>query len=305
MPVQIDKNIRIPVEGEEGQHTGHKVRVMVLTEAEGAKALYCSNDKKFITYIFAKNKGWDLEKARTWASEHLATIQTLNEISVDQEEEFLKVIAVKKGGATETYIANSPSFILEKEIEAETMGIDDKARGQGQGVGGERQGDGGTDTCICPNCRREKPHTRGVPCNKTICPDCGTPMIGKSEKAEIDIVKIDKKKQIAYGIFLVPEKADYDGDVISEEDIEKVAHDFMVEYRTIDEMHRQVTEADIVESAIAWQDELDYFGKKLKRGTWFGAIHVRNKDVWEKIEQGVYKGFSVRIAGRREPIEKE
>ena len=190
----------------------------------------------------------------------MANIQTLNEITVDQEEEFLKVIAVKKGGVTETYIPNSSSFILEKEIEAETTGIDDKA--QGQGVGGPKQD-------------------------------------------EVNIVKIDKKKQIAYGIFLVPEKADYDGDVISEEDIEKVAHDFMVEYRTIDEMHRQVTEADIVESTIAWQDELDYFGKKLKRGTWLGAIKVRNKEVWEKIEQGVYKGFSVRIAGRREPIEKE
>ena len=259
MPVQIDKNIRIPVEGEEGQHTSHKVRVVVLTEAEGAKALYCSNDKKFIIYIFAKNKGWELEKAIAWTKEHLANIQTLNEIIVDQEEEFLKVIAVKKGGVTETYIPNSSSFILEKEIEAETTGAS--------------QGDSEA---------------------------------GKEEKSdEVDIVKIDKKKQIAYGIFLVPEKADYDGDVISEEDIEKVAHDFMVEYRTIDEMHRQVTEADIVESAIAWQDELDYFGKKLKRGTWFGAIKVRNKEVWEKIEQGVYKGFSVRIAGRREPIGKE
>jgi hypothetical protein len=121
----------------------------------------------------------------------------------------------------------------------------------------------------------------------------------------MELLKVDKAKRIVYGLFLVPEKADHDGDVISEEDIEKVAHGFIADYRTIDEMHKDVISADIVESAIAWEDGLKYYGKELTKGTWFGAIKVHDKEVWEKVRNGTYKGFSVRISGVREPIKED
>jgi hypothetical protein len=118
----------------------------------------------------------------------------------------------------------------------------------------------------------------------------------------LDIVKTDKTKQVVYGVFLWPDKADHDGDIISAEDIEKVAHDFLVEYRDIDEMHeKQTLDAEIVESFIAWDDNIQYYGKTLKKGAWAGAIHVSDEKVWEKIEKGEYRGFSVRISGTREP----
>jgi len=52
-------------------------------------------------------------------------------------------------------------------------------RGQGQGVGGVRQGDGGTDYCVCPDCGYKAPHPRGNPCGSIVCPKCGTRMVGK------------------------------------------------------------------------------------------------------------------------------
>lgn len=55
----------------------------------------------------------------------------------------------------------------------------DEARGKGQGVGGPRQGDGGTDICKCPSCGAEAPHQRGIPCNEQKCPKCGASMVGK------------------------------------------------------------------------------------------------------------------------------
>ena len=61
-----------------------------------------------------------------------------------------------------------------------------KARGEGQGVGGERQGDGGAETCVCPKCGKEIEHERGEPCTKRKCPDCGATMVGKE-------IKMDKK----------------------------------------------------------------------------------------------------------------
>jgi len=183
----------------------------------------------------------------------------------------------------------------------------DKARGDGQGQGGERQGDGGADKCVCPSCGAEATHVKGKPCTEQKCPKCGKTMVGKSEKIDysdgMEIIKADKARQIVYGVFLWPNKADTDGDIISDEDIEKVAHKFLIEYRDIDEMHKKETlDAEIVESFIAWMDNLEYFGKTLKKGAWAGAIHVNDKKVWSKIEKGEYKGFSVRISGRREPV---
>ena len=52
-------------------------------------------------------------------------------------------------------------------------------RGQGQGVGGPRQGDGGADTCVCPKCGATAPHQRGVPCVEQKCPKCGSSMVGQ------------------------------------------------------------------------------------------------------------------------------
>uniref|UniRef100_A0A6M3IF34 Putative structural protein n=1 Tax=viral metagenome TaxID=1070528 RepID=A0A6M3IF34_9ZZZZ len=65
---------------------------------------------------------------------------------------------------------------------------EEKARGDGRGVGGPAQGDGGADMCVCPECGATAKHERGVPCNEQKCPKCGTAMTGqpkeKSEKAE-------------------------------------------------------------------------------------------------------------------------
>jgi hypothetical protein len=122
--------------------------------------------------------------------------------------------------------------------------------------------------------------------------------------ANMEICKLDESKRMVYGVFLWPAEADHDGDVISAADIEKVAHGFMRDYRAIDEMHgKNAIAADIVESGIAWQDGMDYYGKILKKGAWFGGVKVYDDAVWEKVKNGTYKGFSVRISGVREPIE--
>jgi len=54
------------------------------------------------------------------------------------------------------------------------------ARGKGRGVGGPRQGDGGTDTCVCPKCGATAKHERGTPCTNMTCPKCGAKMVGSS-----------------------------------------------------------------------------------------------------------------------------
>ena len=56
------------------------------------------------------------------------------------------------------------------------------ARGEGQGVGGPKQGDGGTDKCVCPACGKESSHDRGKPCTGQTCSSCGAKMTGKVVK---------------------------------------------------------------------------------------------------------------------------
>ena len=51
--------------------------------------------------------------------------------------------------------------------------------GQGQGVGKPRQGQGGFDSCACPQCGYQVPHQRGVSCNTLQCPKCEVSLIGK------------------------------------------------------------------------------------------------------------------------------
>jgi len=57
-----------------------------------------------------------------------------------------------------------------------------EARGQGVGMGGSRQGDGGAKYCICPKCNYFVEHKRSTPCQKIKCPKCGALMVGTNVK---------------------------------------------------------------------------------------------------------------------------
>ncbi len=52
------------------------------------------------------------------------------------------------------------------------------ARGEGKGVGGQRQGDGGADTCYCSECGHTMSHEKGKSCSDLKCPECGGAMKG-------------------------------------------------------------------------------------------------------------------------------
>jgi len=78
----------------------------------------------------------------------------------------------------ERYLVRKLNSILDS-LEEELEILD--ARGQGQGQGGPRQGNGGASKCVCPKCGATTAHNKGTPCNGTKCPKCGTPMTG-SEK---------------------------------------------------------------------------------------------------------------------------
>lgn len=93
----------------------------------------------------------------------------------------------KEVAVTVDGIAVTVALPVEEDEKAKEMMVtspvpDSKARGEGQGVDGEQQEDGGVETCVCPECDTEVEHKRGIPCVETKCPECGAKMEPKTKE---------------------------------------------------------------------------------------------------------------------------
>jgi len=83
----------------------------------------------------------------------------------------------------------------EIEIEQSEKVELEKARGEGIGAGGERQGDGGADICKCPKCGYTIKHEKGTPCQEISCPECGTKMVGTQKSVKGKITNFEEKRK--------------------------------------------------------------------------------------------------------------
>jgi len=61
----------------------------------------------------------------------------------------------------------------------------DKGRGQGRGMGGPAQMDGGAVVDYCPMCGYQSPHERGIPARGKECPKCHIPLMGASSPEDL------------------------------------------------------------------------------------------------------------------------
>ena len=94
--------------------------------------------------------------------------------------------------------------------------------------------------------------------------------------------------------------ADSQGDVISIEELEKAAYDFVLNSRAGGEMHETTGVATLIESMIFTPEKLQLLGLdgQVKQGWWVG-FQVTDDDVWAKIKSGEYKMFSIGGKARR------
>ncbi len=91
-PEETDELIRIPV------RTCEVTATIDISKKEGISALYCGKEKQVRTYLFRKDKGWDMEKAKAWVKEHEG--KSANEISQEQiidEIDYLMIMIDKEG----------------------------------------------------------------------------------------------------------------------------------------------------------------------------------------------------------------
>ena len=105
------------------------------------------------------------------------------------------------------------------------------------------------------------------------------------------------EKMIVSGAVLIPDEEDTDGDVISKEKIEEVAHEWMLNYRNVDLQHTLNNVAYPVESYLLKETKevvsLDGQVMELPAGTWMVSVKVDDEDTWEAVKDGRMRGFSI------------
>lgn len=110
------------------------------------------------------------------------------------------------------------------------------------------------------------------------------------------IVMKNAAKRIAHGAVLVPGEPDHDGEILTADKIETVAHEWLAAYRNMDLMHTLNNVATPVESYITPQDiEVEAYGEKvlLPKGTWVIASKIQGEETWGRIENNELTGYSV------------
>lgn len=111
------------------------------------------------------------------------------------------------------------------------------------------------------------------------------------------IFKAKSEKQIAYAPVLVPGTVDKHGDIIPSSEIERAAHEFLLNDGQIDVMHNTIAGyGDVVESYVLMKDEEfklpDGTKKTYPEGTWILGVKF-NDDTWESVKSGEFAGFSM------------
>ena len=119
---------------------------------------------------------------------------------------------------------------------------------------------------------------------------------------QVKITKSDIDRRLVYGVVLEPEVVDAQNDVVSVDEIENAAHNYLIKSRMIGDQHNKPAKADIVESYIAPAD-LDIGGQHIKKGSWVMVTKVHDDRMWTGIKKGSYTGYSIGGYAVKEPLE--
>lgn len=107
----------------------------------------------------------------------------------------------------------------------------------------------------------------------------------------VSFKKSNSQKQIVYGEVYVPNQRDTDGNFMTAETIEKMAHDFLAKQRNSQISKGHDGKADkgcVVESFIARKDDPDFI-----EGAWVIGAHIPDIEIWKQVESGDLTGFSI------------
>ena len=127
----------------------------------------------------------------------------------------------------------------------------------------------------------------------------------KNFEAYGEVTKIDSEQRIVYGFASVVSKngemvVDRQGDVITAEEMEKAATNFMLGARNGLTMHKGEPTTTIVHSLPLTKQVMDAFGITSDKEGWLIAVKVHDDDTWDRMKKGEFTGFS--IGGRARKV---
>lgn len=125
----------------------------------------------------------------------------------------------------------------------------------------------------------------------------------KSFDRQVKITKSDEERQLVYGVVLEPEVIDAHYDVVSVDEIESAAHNYLIKSRMVGDQHNKPAKADIVESYIAPTD-LNIGGQHVRKGSWVMVTRIHDQEMWHGIKKGAYTGYSIGGYAVKEPIDE-
>lgn len=134
-----------------------------------------------------------------------------------------------------------------------------------------------------------------------------TPVSKSVEQAKV--VKMDDEQRIVWGWASVVTEdgkavVDTQGDVISPEEMEKMANSFMLDVRKAKAMHEGGQIGEVIHSMPLTNELMKAFDIYSDREGWLIAMKVHDDDTWSEMKKGRFTGFSIGgKAGSREAIE--
>jgi len=144
---------------------------------------------------------------------------------------------------------------------------------------------------------------------------------GRGGKRETSIAKLDRERQIVYGVVLDPYIVDAHDDWISPREVELTAHGYMERARRVRLQHQVDLSAVVVESFVFWYPTPDdyaaavdgrphriwkmQFGNDLiHSGAWVLGVRVLDPTAWAKVLSGELGAYSIGGFGVRTEIER-
>jgi hypothetical protein len=134
-----------------------------------------------------------------------------------------------------------------------------------------------------------------------------TPTSTPTADGPFTVVKIDADQQLVFGWANVAIRkdgevvTDHHDDEIDPGDLERAAYLFNLEFRELNERHRDLVKGRLVESLAVTPEKLIAMGLEkdaLPQGWWVG-FYVEDDDVWDKVKKGEYSMFSIEGSAAR------
>jgi hypothetical protein len=114
----------------------------------------------------------------------------------------------------------------------------------------------------------------------------------------------EKEERFVFGVVLVPEEPDSQGEIYSAEEVKKAAHSYMEKTNGVFKlMHagQPIDGVRVLETYVTKVEEA-HGGETLPVGTWVMAVRVIDDELWSMVKKGVFTGFSIGGTAIRESL---